>query len=74
MVTWGIFIVDLPTYTFLRFFVPVLNLPVAADKDMCADRPESSVGNSGGMIELRIVGLERDQNAYEEPNDNPKKH
>jgi hypothetical protein len=73
MVTWGIFIADLLTYTFLRFFVHVLNLPVAAEKNLCADWPESSVGKSGGKIELRIVELERNQNADEEPHDSPKK-
>ncbi len=47
---------------------------MAADKYIYADRPESSVGRSGGKIELRIVELKRDQNADEEPRDNPKEN
>jgi hypothetical protein len=72
MVTWGIFIADLLTDTFFRFFVHVLNLTMAADKYIYADRPESSVGRSGGKIKLRMFELKRDQNADEEPRDIPK--
>lgn len=49
----------------------VLNLSVAADKYICADRAESSVGEPGGRIELRIVEMEQDQNVDEESHDSP---